>query len=130
MTRATTVLVVEDYAELRELFEEILKGAGYTILSAADARAALTTASGHRGTIDILLTDIVMPNMLGTDLANELKRIRPELRVIYMSGHANPTFAGGAPLPPDAKLLQKPFLESELLDKLVEVMSVPAQFQV
>jgi DNA-binding NtrC family response regulator len=127
MTTAKTVLVVEDYAELRELFEEILDAAGYLTLTAPDGMAALAAASGHAGTIDVLLTDVVMPNMFGTDLAKELKRVRPELRVLYMSGHANPAIAGGAPLPPDAKLLQKPFMESELLEKLNEVMAEPAQ---
>jgi two-component system, cell cycle sensor histidine kinase and response regulator CckA len=129
MSTPTTVLVVEDYADLRELFGEILDAAGYSTLTAPDGKAALAVASGHAGPIDILLTDVVMPNMLGTDLANELKRIRPDLRVLYMSGHAKPAIVGGAALPPDAKLLQKPFLESELLEKLNEVMAEPASVQ-
>jgi two-component system, cell cycle sensor histidine kinase and response regulator CckA len=127
MTTAKTVLLVEDCTDLRELFAEMLNAAGYSTLSAPDGKAALATASGHPGTIDFLFTDIVMPNMLGTDLASELKRIRPELRVLYMSGYANPAIAGGAPLPPDATLLQKPFMESDLLEKLDELMAEPAQ---
>jgi len=125
MTTAKTVLVVEDYAGLRDLFGEILTAAGYSTLSAPDGRTALAMASGHAGTIDILLTDVVMPNMLGTDLANEMKRMRPGLRVLYMSGHANPAIAGGAPLPADARLLQKPFMESDLLGLLDELMAQP-----
>ena len=127
MTTAKTVLLVEDYPDLRELFAEMLNAAGYSTLSAPDGKAALATASGHSGTIDFLFTDIVMPNMLGTDLASELKRVRPELRVLYMSGYANPAIAGGAPLPPGAKLLQKPFMESDLIEKLNELMAEPAQ---
>jgi len=125
VTAAKTVLVVEDYAGLRDLFREILNAAGYSTLSAPDGQTALAVASGHAGTIDILLTDVVMPNMLGTDLASEMKRTRPELRVLYMSGYANPAIAGGAPLPAEATLLQKPFMESDLLELLDELMAQP-----
>jgi two-component system cell cycle sensor histidine kinase/response regulator CckA len=121
-----TVLVVEDYSDLRELFDDFLTNAGYTVLVAGDGRAALEMAEQHRDRIDLLLTDIVMPNMLGTDLAAELKMKRPALRVLYMSGHAQPIFSGATPLPDGVKLLQKPFLESELLDSIREVMAAPA----
>jgi PAS domain S-box-containing protein len=121
-----TILVVEDYGDLRELFEEILAGAGYQVLVAADGAQALAQARTHEGSIDILLTDIVMPNMLGTELAQKLLAEHPALRVLFMSGHAQPVIAGASPLPPNATLLQKPFMEAELLEKLSQVLAAPA----
>jgi PAS domain S-box-containing protein len=120
-----TVLVVEDYPELRELIEETLKLHGYRVLSAPDGEAALALARQHAGEIDIVLTDIVMPHMLGPDLAAQMKIENPHLRVLFMSGHAQPVFAGAAALPEDAQLLQKPFMAAELLDKLSEVLAAP-----
>jgi nitrogen-specific signal transduction histidine kinase len=120
-----TVLVVEDYPELRLLIEEILKGNGYRVLSAPDGAAALTVAREHAGEIDILLTDVVMPNMIGPDLAAKLKTENPNLRALFMSGHAQPALGGTAALPPDVPLLQKPFMARELLDKMSEVLAAP-----
>jgi PAS domain S-box-containing protein len=120
-----TVLVVEDYSDLRELFEEILSGAGYQVLAAGDGHEALDVARAHKGTIDILLTDVVMPNMLGPDLARELRAVRPNMRVLFMSGHAQPVFTGASPLPEGSTLLQKPFMEAELLQKVGDVLAAP-----
>jgi two-component system cell cycle sensor histidine kinase/response regulator CckA len=120
-----TVLVVEDYADLRELIEEILKSAGFRVLVAQDGAAGLNVAREHAGEIDVLLTDIVMPNMLGPDLADKLKSDNPGLRVLFMSGHAQPAL-GTMVLSPGTQLLQKPFMADELLDKLREVLAAPA----
>jgi len=119
------VLVVEDYADLRDLIEEILKAAGYRVLTAPDGAAGLTLAREHSGEIDALLTDIVMPNMLGPDLADQLKADNPGLRILFMSGHAQPAL-GTTTLAPGTDLLQKPFMADELLDKLHEVLAAPA----
>ena len=70
-----------------------------------------------------MLTDIVMPKMLGTDLATVLRTEYPDLRVLFMSGHAQPVIGGVAALPEGATLLQKPFLEGELLEKLQLVLA-------
>jgi PAS domain S-box-containing protein len=120
-----TVLVVEDYPELRELIEETLKLHGYRVLSAPDGEAALTLARQHAGEIDIVLTDIVMPHMLGPDLAAQMKVENPNLRVLFMSGHAQTILGGATAIPPDVQLLQKPFMAAELLDKLSEVLAAP-----
>jgi FixJ family two-component response regulator len=77
----------------------------------------------HRGAIDLLLTDIVMPNLLGTDLAAAMQMEHPGLHVLLMSGHAQPVIGSSTSLPAGAKLLQKPFLEAELLDKVAEAMA-------
>jgi CheY-like chemotaxis protein len=118
------VLVVEDYSDLRELIEEILKAAGYQVLTAPDGAAGLTLSRQHSGEIDVLLTDIVMPNMLGPDLADRMKSDNPGLRVLFMSGHAQPAL-GTTILAAGTQLLQKPFMADELLDKLHEVLAAP-----
>ncbi|HEY1455666.1 MAG TPA: PAS domain S-box protein [Candidatus Dormibacteraeota bacterium] len=120
------ILVVEDYPDLRELFEEILVGAGYEVLVAPDGAAALALARRDAGVIDVLLTDVVMPNLLGPDLARELHAERPGMRVLFMSGHAQGMIGAGSPLPPGATMIQKPFMEAELLEKLAEVRSARA----
>jgi len=120
-----TILMVEDYADLRDLIEEILRSAGYRVLMAPDGAAGLNLAREHDGEIDVLLTDIVMPNMLGPDLADQLRSGTPGLRVLFMSGHAQPAL-GTTTLAPGAVLLQKPFMADELLDKLHQVLTAPA----
>jgi two-component system cell cycle sensor histidine kinase/response regulator CckA len=126
--RATgTVLVVDDYGDLRELMEEILKNAGYRVLSASNGAAALALAKEHPGEIDVLLTDIVMPSMLGPDLAEQMKLANPNLRVLFMSGYALPAQAGLGTSGLDTPLLQKPFMGPELLDKMREVLATGSE---
>ncbi len=118
-----TILLVEDYEDLRQLVIEVLEGAGYRVLAAPDGGAALTIAREHAGEIDLLLTDIVMPNMLGTDLAEKLRDEHPGLRVLFMSGHAQPVLGNSTTIPADIQLLQKPFMTSDLLQKLEQALS-------
>ncbi len=126
LERATgTVLVVDDYADLRELMGEILEGAGYHVLSASDGATALAVARQHPGQIDVLLTDVVMPSMLGPDLAEQMKIENPDLRVLFMSGFAYPVQGVGM-IAPETPLLLKPFMGPELLDKMREVLTNPA----
>src|SRR5579859_8184904 len=120
-----TVLVVDDYGDLRELMGEILKNAGYRVLSASDGTAALAVARDHKGEIDVLLTDIVMPAMLGSDLADQMKLENPDLRVLFMSGFARPIDAGVNVVGPETPMLQKPFMGPELLDEMREVLATP-----
>ena len=120
---AGTVLVVEDYDDLRDLITEILSAAGYHVLAAADGAAALELARTHSGSVDLLLSDIVMPNMLGPDLARQLKSEYPGLKMLFMSGHAQPMLNATSAIASDVPLLQKPFMAAELLDKLREVMA-------
>ena len=124
--RATgTVLIVDDYADLRELMEEILRDAGYNVLAAANGTAALAVARDHKGEIDVLLTDIVMPSMLGSDLAEQMKLENPDLRVLFMSGFARPIQRETGSVGPETPLLQKPFMGPELLAKMREVLATP-----
>jgi signal transduction histidine kinase len=103
-----TVLLVEDEGALRALLREILEGFGYTVLEAAHGVDALRVARDHAGTIHLLLSDIVMPQMTGRDLADRLAVVRPGLRILFMSGYA----AGAVPsheVPPGAAYIEKPF---------------------
>ena len=117
-----TVLVVEDSEDLREIVERILTQSGYKVIVAADGAQALETARQFAGHIDLLLTDVVMPHMQGNELAPRLLQARPDLRVLYMSGFAQPALATDGTLPPDLALLDKPFNEPTLLARVREVL--------
>ncbi|UQU63573.1 PAS domain S-box protein [Couchioplanes caeruleus] len=110
-----TLLVVEDEAALRDVAGRILSGAGYHVLSADGGTRALEVAALHEGTIDLLVSDVVMPGMLGKELAERLTGVRPETRVLYMSGYAQPVLASQGTLDPGVALLEKPFTAEDLL---------------
>jgi CheY-like chemotaxis protein len=110
-----TILVVEDEAALREVTSRILRRGGYVVLAADGGDSALTLAAEHPGVIDVLLTDVVMPGMLGKEVAHRLLMQRPTTRVLYMSGYAQPVLASHGTLDPDVYLLEKPFTGTELL---------------
>ncbi|GIF16115.1 ATP-binding protein [Actinoplanes teichomyceticus] len=113
--RGETVLVVEDEDALRDVAGRILTGAGYRVLSAEGGSRALELAAGHDGEIDLLLSDVVMPGMLGKELAERLTGARPSTRVLYMSGYAQPVLASQGTLDPGVALLEKPFTADDLL---------------
>jgi two-component system cell cycle sensor histidine kinase/response regulator CckA len=110
-----TLLVVEDEAALRDVAGRILSGAGYRVLAAECGPEALELAARHDGVIDLLVSDVVMPGMLGKDLADRLSGVRPETRVLYMSGYAQPVLHSQGTLEPGVALLEKPFTAYELL---------------
>jgi signal transduction histidine kinase len=117
-----TILVVEDEPGVRNLASEFLKAGGYHILEAAEGADALNAVKAHVGKIEILLTDMVMPGMSGAELAETLKKIRPEIRVIYMSGYAEFSGKNGERTPESARVLQKPFTRTTLLEKVREAL--------
>jgi PAS domain S-box-containing protein len=103
-----TVLLVEDEDTLRALLGEVLESLGYRVLDAGLGAEALRIAREHRGPIHVLLTDLVMPQMTGRELADRLSCLRPELKVLFMSGYG----VGAAPrqeIPSDAAYIEKPF---------------------
>jgi PAS domain S-box-containing protein len=118
------VLVVDDEAQLRELVARILRRTGYEVLVAADGQEALALAHEHAGRIGGLLTDVVMPRMLGSELANRLTADLPVLPVLFMSGYADPMLAE-QPLGPDVRILSKPFTEIELLAEVRALVGEP-----
>ncbi|MGH2857655.1 MAG: ATP-binding protein [Solirubrobacteraceae bacterium] len=109
-----TVLVVDDERALREIVRRVLSEAGYEVLVAADGAQALAIAEAHGGTIDLLLTDVIMPGMLGPELAGELRGRRPAAAVAYMSGFSETVLGPAAELEPGV-LLDKPFTAAALL---------------
>jgi two-component system cell cycle sensor histidine kinase/response regulator CckA len=110
-----TLLVVEDEAALRDVAGRILSGAGYQVLAADGGVQALELAARHEGAIDLLVSDVVMPGMLGKELAERLTGVRPDTRVLYMSGYAQPVLASQGTLDPGVVLLEKPFTAADLL---------------
>ncbi|MCA2217883.1 ATP-binding protein [Jidongwangia harbinensis] len=110
-----TLLVVEDEAALREVAGRILSGAGYRVLTADGGVQALELAARHEGAIDLLVSDVVMPGMLGKELAERLVEVRPDTRVLFMSGYAQPVLASQGTLDPGVVLLEKPFTSADLL---------------
>ena len=110
------ILVAEDNDQLRELLEKVLTRAGFKVLSAANPVAAIKLAQGCRDDIDVLLTDIMMPEMNGMELASELRLDRPDLQVIYMSGYTGEMVARAAKLEKGVNFLPKPVKPDRLLE--------------
>jgi PAS domain S-box-containing protein len=117
-----TILLVEDEANLRRLACQYLETQGYRILEAEDGAAALQIAAGYKGTIDLLLTDVIMPGMNGRELASSITDNRPDVRVLYMSGYTENAIGHNGLLDTGINLLQKPFSLPALKDKVREVL--------
>jgi DNA-binding response OmpR family regulator len=117
-----TVLLVEDDASLRELLRTVLKGRGYTVLGAATPEEALELGPGHAGPIHLLLTDVVMPRMDGSEVASRMVALRSEVRVLYMSGYADETIVLHHLDATDVRFLRKPFTPEELAAKVRAVL--------
>ena len=116
-----TILLVEDQQGIRELVHELLKRHNYSVLCAADGSEALKIADDHKKNIDLLLTDVVMPNLGGHELANRLKHKRPRVKVLFMSGNPDQASLSGVGEAP-AMVLQKPFPLDTLLQKVRSVL--------
>jgi two-component system cell cycle sensor histidine kinase/response regulator CckA len=118
-----TVLLTEDEQSLRRLTRDVLREAGYTVLEAADAFQALEIAKQTDATIDLLLTDVIMPGMSGRALADALSMSRPETRVLYMSGYTDGEIATHGVLNAETAILQKPFTQEELIRRVEEALT-------
>jgi signal transduction histidine kinase/CheY-like chemotaxis protein len=116
-----TILLAEDDAELRTLTARVLIAQGYRVLQAGDGVEALRVAEQHRGVLDLLTTDMVMPSMGGRDLAHELSARRPGLKVLFMSGYTDDAVGRGELAPGDA-FLQKPVDPKILARKVRQVL--------
>ncbi|MHB1572010.1 MAG: ATP-binding protein, partial [Solirubrobacteraceae bacterium] len=121
-----TVLVVEDEDGIREVARRILTRRGFTVLTCADGTEAVELASSHEGPIELLITDVIMPGMMGREVAERLAAVRPGIRVIYMSGYAQPIIGSRHTLPPETILLEKPFTEQDIVAKIDEALRRPA----
>ena len=119
---AETVLVVDDESALREVTRRILTRNGYTVVTASSGAEAIEIATSHIGRIDLLLTDVIMPVMQGPTVANEVRKLRPDIRVLFMSGHAQPVLEAEAVLGTEFRLVEKPFDQAILLENVRKVL--------
>jgi CheY-like chemotaxis protein len=117
-----TVLVVEDEEIVRELVCEVLEEHGYNVICAADGIEALDVAEDFDGDIHLLVTDVIMPNMNGHELAGKLCALRPDMKVLYVSGYSDSEIGDHGTLDPRYELLQKPFTPQTLARKIREVI--------
>ena len=118
------VLLVEDEAGVRELSREYLEMSGYTVIVAHDGHTALELAAMHAGPIHLLMTDVVMPGIGGRELAERVVRIRPGIKLLFMSGYTDQAVVHQGGLGTSATLLQKPFTLATLASRLREILAV------
>ena len=119
-----TVLLVEDDESVREVANEILTLNGYKVLAANHGQEALEISHLHQGTIDLMVTDVVMPLMGGPELARRLALTRPQMRVLFMSGYTDDAIVHHGVLSEDTAYLQKPFTAAAFARKLRETIAV------
>lgn len=117
-----TVLVVEDEVLLLQLAVETLRAKGYTVLAAESGADAITLAKNYSGKIDLLLADVVMPQMSGRQVAEAVTALRPEIRVLYISGYTGDAIIHHGVSEGELGFLSKPFTSAELMEKVREVL--------
>jgi CheY-like chemotaxis protein len=100
----------------------VLAGHGYNVLVAANGAEAIALAAEYPGDIDLLLTDVVMPQMGGKQVAEQIRAARPKIRVLYMSGYAEPVMTSQGTLDEGVILIAKPFSQAALLEKVRELL--------
>jgi len=119
---AETVLLVEDQEGIRDMVQEFLRRKGYTVLQAVDGNDALRIADEHKNPIHLLITDMIMPNIGGAELANLLMPLRPQMKVLFMSGDPENASLGNGGIDEKVAILQKPFLLDALARKIRSVL--------
>jgi len=117
-----TILLVEDEEAVLRLMAHTLEEAGYTVLQSGHPEAALTKLAEHRGPVDVLVTDVVMPEMSGAILAEKVTELRPEIKTLYVSGHVDEELARRGLAAIRESILLKPFSPKQLLDRLAEML--------
>lgn len=117
-----TILLVEDERIVRELALKVLKRLGYNVLDAADGERAIAVAGGYRDTIHLLMTDVVMPGMNGRELANQLIRLHPEMKILYTSGYADDAIGRHGIIEEDMNFIPKPYSLQDLARRIRELL--------
>jgi two-component system cell cycle sensor histidine kinase/response regulator CckA len=117
-----TVLLVEDDPQVRTLTLTILRRHGYQVLQAASGDEALAQSERHQGAIQLLLTDVIMPRMSGRELAERIAKLRPDTRILFMSGYTDDAIVHHGVLSSEMSFVQKPILPGPLLAKIREVL--------
>jgi signal transduction histidine kinase len=118
-----TILVVEDEVAMLEVTRRLLDGGGYSVLTAGGGEEALRVVAAYEGTIDLLLTDVVMPGMLGKEVARRVTALRPGIAVLYMSGYAQSVIGPMGDLANGHTIIDKPFTETALLERVASVLT-------
>jgi PAS domain S-box-containing protein len=126
LPQGETILVVEDEEALREVTERIFTRGGYRVITAASGVEALALAERHDGDIHLLVTDVVMPIMLGKEVAERIRAIKPGIEVLYMSGYARPVLASQGRLDRDVNLIEKPFSAETLVETAGRILNARA----
>jgi PAS domain S-box-containing protein len=121
-----TVLLVEDEDGVRTLSRLVLEKNGYKVIEACNGGEGILLCQQHNGTIDIMVTDVVMPNMSGRTLAEHLAVVRPNMKVLYLSGYTDDAIVRHGVIDPDTPFLQKPFTTDALARKVREVLDADA----
>ena len=120
------VLLVEDETAPREVARRILDRNGYHVLAAASGPEAIDLIASHPGHVDLLLTDVIMPRMMGKEVAERISAHQPGIRVLYMSGYTQGLLGAQGLLEPEVNLIEKPFSEPALLTKLNDILTQAA----
>jgi DNA-binding response OmpR family regulator len=118
-----TVLITEDESSVRNLVARILRERGYTVLEASNGQNALDIAREYTGEIHLAITDIIMPGMNGRDLGSRLETMRPDLKVLYVSGYTDNAIVHHGILDSGVAFLQKPFTVGDLTRKVREMLN-------
>lgn len=115
-----TILLVEDEDSIRALVRKILRRENYSVIEAGSAEEALHLAGSHKGRIDLLLTDMMLPGKSGRELAESLRKSIPDVKILYVSGFTSDEEVRAGAFPPGSKFLQKPFTLNALVNKVRE----------
>ncbi len=118
-----TVLVVDDEEDLRDIIRRMLDRRGFVALVAGDSQQAITACREHPGEIDILVTDLGLPGVSGSDLAREATELRPTMQVVYISGLPKEIAVADGLIGEDALLVKKPFSTESLIGALRSVIA-------
>ncbi|MFO7860955.1 MAG: response regulator [Desulfosalsimonas sp.] len=122
-SRGETILIVEDEPMLLELGKVMLQRLGYSVITAATPHEAIRAARENTGEIQLFITDVVMPEMTGRDLAERLQGIRPDMKCLFMSGYTADVIAHQGVLNKGVNFIQKPFSLNDLAKKIREVLN-------
>ena len=117
-----TLLLVEDEEAVRQSTSEFLTTCGYTVIQAVNGEDALCVTQDYQGTIDLMITDVVMPQMGGAKLAGQLAALRPDMKVLFVSGYAESTVQRYGSIDVTTNFMQKPFTLKMLSRKVREVL--------
>ncbi len=120
--RVKTILLVEDENTVRKLLREVLERSGYEVLACSHPEEGIETCRRHLGTIDLLLTDIVMPGMNGKEMATRIAKMLPGLRIVFMSGYTEHVLLQDGELDTRFEYLQKPFSMQALRQRMARVI--------